>query len=252
MVAEAVSGSQAGLRFAVELAAADGRGLARVERRLAGPGEGTIAALSIAFGDPASEEMLLFLSITATGEGPPGTGRWLDPCLTARRRRPSPSPPRLSTSAPPRASLGADPGPRPELDGSPRLSFLVPVHDPKPVFLDRALSSVIRQTDPRWELCVFDDASTDPAVRELLTAHTEADSRVRLERSESALGISGATNRALAMARGEFVALLDHDDEVAPDALAAFARASSSFPTPTSSTRTRRRSTRPIAGRGTS
>jgi GT2 family glycosyltransferase/SAM-dependent methyltransferase len=231
LVAEGHSDPDAGLRFVVEIVAADGREPRRAERRLAGPGEGTIAAISVPLPDTGHEELILSLALEATGEGSPGTGRWLDPCLTARRREPASSVARLSTSPPRRARIesGAVPG---SARGSerPRFSFLLPVHDPKPVFLDRALSSVLRQTDPGWELCLFDDGSVDPVVRELLAAHVDSDPRVRVARSDTALGISGATNRALAMADGEFVLLLDHDDEIAADAVASFVQALGQFP----------------------
>jgi GT2 family glycosyltransferase/SAM-dependent methyltransferase len=213
-----------GLVFRAELADGHGRPLGIVERRLAGPGEGTIAAISVAL--PEADELTLTLSLEMTS-GASSTGLWLDPCLTAARRDPAPSPPRFPASTPPRATVrpwarGA--GPR------TRFSFLVPVHDPKPVFLDRALRSVIRQTDPDWELCVVDDASADPRVLELLAAHAEADPRIRVERSDEPLGISGATNRALGMAGGEFVLPLDHDDEITSDALAVLAGALEQFP----------------------
>jgi GT2 family glycosyltransferase/SAM-dependent methyltransferase len=226
MLIEAEPDSDATLRFRVEVADGEGRPLGAVERRLSDRGEGTIGALAVALPESASGELVLTLALEAVGSPAPATGLWLDPCLTAARRDRAPSPPRFPASAPSRAL------PRRETRGpSPpaRFSFLVPVHDPKPVFLDRALRSVIRQSDPGWELCVVDDASADPQVRELLAAHAESDPRIRLERSEEPLGISGATNRALAMAGGEFVLLLDHDDEIAPDAIAVIAQALERF-----------------------
>jgi GT2 family glycosyltransferase len=76
---------------------------------------------------------------------------------------------------------------------------------------------------------VCDDGSTDPETRAILAALT-GDSRVRLVRSPSNAGIVSASNAALAAATGEFVALLDHDDELAPDALAEVARAIATDP----------------------
>jgi GT2 family glycosyltransferase len=216
----------AGLLFRVEVADGEGRPLGVVERRLSGRGEGTMGALAVALPEPAGGELRLTLALEAPGSPASATGLWLDPCLTAARRDPAPSRPRFPSAAPPRAlpRPGSRGGSRPA-----RFSFLVPVLDPKPVFLDRALGSVIRQSDPGWELCVVDDASADPQVRELLAAHAESDPRIRVERSEEPLGISGATNRALAMAQGEFVLLLDHDDEIAPDSIAVIAQALEQF-----------------------
>ena len=106
----------------------------------------------------------------------------------------------------------------------PLLSIAMPVCDPEPRWLDRALRSVIDQTYPNWELCVVDDASTDEAVRSLLDDTARRESRIAVARHETRGGISATSNRALSMARGEYVAFLDHDDELAPDALAWIAR----------------------------
>ncbi|HKQ87525.1 MAG TPA: glycosyltransferase [Candidatus Acidoferrales bacterium] len=85
--------------------------------------------------------------------------------------------------------------------------------------LDLAIASVVRQRYRNWELCVCDDGSSLPAVAERLDDWRKADSRIRVAYSERNEGISGASNRALRMAKGEFVGLLDHDDELTPDAL---------------------------------
>ncbi len=101
----------------------------------------------------------------------------------------------------------------------PLFSVLLPVYNPEVRWLRRALASVRAQLYPHWELCVVDDASTDPRVaRELLRA-ARGDPRIRFHRREHNGHISAASNDALAMARGEFIALLDHDDELAPLAL---------------------------------
>ena len=107
-------------------------------------------------------------------------------------------------------------------NGGPKISLLVPVHDTPAGFLREMLESVRGQTYPRWELCLIDAGSTSP---ETVNALKEwSDRRLRFERLESNLGISENTNRALALASGEFVALLDHDDLLAPFALHEIAR----------------------------
>src|SRR3954462_3404046 len=87
------------------------------------------------------------------------------------------------------------------------------------------LLSVRGQSYGDWELCLADDASKEPHVREILDAAVGRDPRIRVEYSEENEGIVGASNRALAMAGAEVVALLDHDDALHPDALAHVAEA---------------------------
>ena len=101
----------------------------------------------------------------------------------------------------------------------PRLSVVMPVYNPPPPWLDRAIASVAAQVYPHWELCVADDASPDPAVRETLERWVERDPRIRVVFRESNGHISRATNSAADVARGEFLVLMDHDDELTPDAL---------------------------------
>jgi len=106
----------------------------------------------------------------------------------------------------------------------PTISVLVPVHNPERAWLERALDSVMGQAYPYWELCVCDDGSTEEHVGEVLGLYERLDSRIRVKRLGENVGIARATNGAFALAGGEFVGLLDHDDELAPDALFEVAR----------------------------
>ena len=81
------------------------------------------------------------------------------------------------------------------------------------------LKSVRHQGFADWELCLVDDCSGQPHVREILDAAALVDGRIRVSRREENGGIVAASNDALAMSRGEFVVLLDHDDKLHPDAL---------------------------------
>ncbi len=103
---------------------------------------------------------------------------------------------------------------------APRFSVVTPVYETPPKILWSAIESVLAQTFEDWELCLVDDCSPDAAVRELLDQCAALDPRVRVEHRAENGGIVAASNTALAMARGEFVALLDHDDRLHPDALA--------------------------------
>jgi len=103
---------------------------------------------------------------------------------------------------------------------APRFSILTPVYETPRAVLWRMLESVRIQSFEDWELLLVDDHSTEAHVDEMLKSAAAADPRVRIQRRESNGGIVAASNDALEAAGGEFVVLLDHDDELHPDALA--------------------------------
>lgn len=103
---------------------------------------------------------------------------------------------------------------------APRFSILTPVYDTPADVLWAMLESVRMQTFGDWELCLVDDRSSEPHVRRMLERAERDDPRVRVRFREENGGIVAASNDALEMAEGEFLALLDHDDELHPDALA--------------------------------
>lgn len=112
----------------------------------------------------------------------------------------------------------------------PRISLIVPVYNPDIVALRACIASVEVQTYAGWQLCLADDGSTVPEVMEELIAASRRDERIRAIFAGSNGGISAASNLALAHADGAVVALLDHDDLLAPDALLHVARAYASRP----------------------
>jgi GT2 family glycosyltransferase len=105
------------------------------------------------------------------------------------------------------------------LRARPSFSIILPVRDPEPDNLERALASADQQVYPDWELCIADDASTSAAVRAILADYVGRERRARHVRLEARQHIHGASNAAIGLARGDFLAFLDHDDELAPDAL---------------------------------
>jgi len=125
--------------------------------------------------------------------------------------------------------LAAHPDPSgPELEGlraaaallpPVKISVLMPVYNPAEKWLVLALESVCEQTYPHWELCIADDASTQPYVRTVLERFAARDSRIKVIFRPTNGHISAATNSALELATGEFTALFDHDDELPPHAL---------------------------------
>jgi glycosyltransferase involved in cell wall biosynthesis len=96
----------------------------------------------------------------------------------------------------------------------PLISVLMPVYNSPEVFLRRAIESVQAQVYPHWELCVADDASTEKQVRRILEDYAARDSRIKLVLRKENGHISAASNSALSLATGDFIALLDHDDEL--------------------------------------
>ena len=86
------------------------------------------------------------------------------------------------------------------------------------------IESVQAQTYSRWELCLADGSPEDESMNRVLREYVKKDSRIRVRRMKENLGIVENTNAALAMAKGEFVGFLDHDDLLAPDALYELAK----------------------------
>lgn len=105
------------------------------------------------------------------------------------------------------------------LSQRPIISILLPVYNTDEVWLRKCLNSVLAQLYPYWELCIADDASTMPHIRRILEEYRAMDGRIRVIFREVNGHISAASNSALSLATGEYAALLDHDDELTPDAL---------------------------------
>ncbi|MFM8939514.1 MAG: glycosyltransferase family 2 protein, partial [Phenylobacterium sp.] len=101
----------------------------------------------------------------------------------------------------------------------PLISVVIPVFDPDPEHLAAAIASVKAQAWPKWELRLADDASPGEATWARLQAEAAADPRIRIVRRAANGHISAATNAALALASGDFVAFMDQDDLIPPHAL---------------------------------
>lgn len=120
--------------------------------------------------------------------------------------------------------------PWPRSQPGPRISVLVPAYDTNREHLRACLDSALSQSYPHVEVCVVDDASPGTTVRQVVDAYAAKDSRVRsLLRSENG-HICRASNDALSLATGDYVALLDHDDLLARHALLRVARAIEQHP----------------------
>jgi GT2 family glycosyltransferase len=98
----------------------------------------------------------------------------------------------------------------------PRFSFVMPTYNTPAVLLEACIRSMQAQIYPDFEICIADDCSTLPEVRHTLERLAGGDSRIRLTFRDANGHISRASNSALALATGDFVVLMDHDDLV-PD-----------------------------------
>jgi len=111
------------------------------------------------------------------------------------------------------------------MNSPPLISILMPIYNPPEHYLRLAIESVQKQLYPHWELCLADDCSTKPYVRQMLDEFKAADSRIKVVYRERNGHISAATNSALAIATGPYSALLDNDDEISEHALFKVAKA---------------------------
>ncbi len=101
----------------------------------------------------------------------------------------------------------------------PLISVVMPTYNPKSEWLIAAIESVRKQIYPHWELCIADDASTDKTIRPILERYAREDSRIKVVFREQNGHISLASNTAIELASGEWIALLDHDDLLSEHAL---------------------------------
>lgn len=107
-------------------------------------------------------------------------------------------------------------------EGRIKVSILVPAYETEPAYLRALIDSVLAQTYSGWELILCDASASDQVKR---TLQEYKDTRIQYHRLKENLGISGNTNQGLAYVRGDYVALLDHDDLLTPDALYEMVRA---------------------------
>lgn len=110
------------------------------------------------------------------------------------------------------------------------ISLLLTTYNSNIIHLQSCINSVLAQIYPHWQLCIADDASTDGAVSETLLHYSQQDSRIRVVQRSQNGHISQASNSALSLATGDYIALLDHDDLLSPFALQCMVNAISHNP----------------------
>jgi len=101
----------------------------------------------------------------------------------------------------------------------PLISIVMPVYNPNPEWLVQAIDSVRSQLYENWELCIADDYSTDSQIRKILEELADKDTRIKVVFRKENGHISAASNSALRLAQGTWIALVDHDDRLSEDAL---------------------------------
>ena len=101
----------------------------------------------------------------------------------------------------------------------PLISIILPTYNTPDKYLVACIDSVVGQSYENWQLCIADDASKSPSVRQILEGYSNNDSRINVCYSKVNGHISKASNDALELASGEYIAFLDHDDMLAKDAL---------------------------------
>ncbi|MGO4441400.1 glycosyltransferase [Rhizobium sp. RAF56] len=106
----------------------------------------------------------------------------------------------------------------------PVISIVMPVYNAEPNWLAEAIDSVSNQLYPHWELCIADDCSTSSSVRPVLERYAATDPRIKVFYRPANGHISEASNSAIELATGGWMALLDQDDLLTEDALYYVAR----------------------------
>lgn len=101
----------------------------------------------------------------------------------------------------------------------PLISVIVPAYRTPKVYLEQLIESVQAQTYGNFELCIADASKDDPVVHDVTVSYAKEDSRIRLLTLPGNAGISENTNAAVREAKGDYLAFLDHDDLIAPEAL---------------------------------
>ena len=102
----------------------------------------------------------------------------------------------------------------------PLISIVVPVYNVHPKVLEATIQSVVKQSYSKWELCLYDDNSKFENTKQKLRDWEHVDPRIEVKFGKENLNISLASNEAIKMASGEYIAFLDHDDTLSVNALA--------------------------------
>lgn len=106
-----------------------------------------------------------------------------------------------------------------KLKYKPLISILIPTYNIGEAYLNECIDSVLNQSYDNFEICIADDASKNKETLDTLKKLEKKDKRIKIKYRKENGHISKATNDALSLAKGEFIALLDDDDVLSPNAL---------------------------------
>jgi O-antigen biosynthesis protein len=112
----------------------------------------------------------------------------------------------------------------------PLISIITPIYNVSPEYLDRCIESVQAQYYENWELCLYDDGSTNIETLNCLSKWINVDQRIKITFGTKNLHISLASNEAINVSKGDFIGFLDHDDELLPETLLEVVNIINAFP----------------------
>ena len=102
---------------------------------------------------------------------------------------------------------------------TPRVSVLTPIYNTKPEHLRECIESILNQTYTDFEFLILNDSPDNKEIEKIVLDYAKHDKRIKYSKNDKNMGISISRNKLLQMARGEYIAIMDHDDVSLPDRL---------------------------------
>jgi GT2 family glycosyltransferase/SAM-dependent methyltransferase len=136
----------------------------------------------------------------------------------------------IEKNEPSREDIGRFKGELQDFSYHPKISIIMPVWNTNKKWLCLAIDSVVNQIYDNWELCIVDGGSTKRYIKRVLNEYVRKDSRIKVKFLTENKGIAGNSNEALALATGDFVGFLDHDDELVPSTLYEVVKTLNKYP----------------------
>lgn len=106
------------------------------------------------------------------------------------------------------------------LADKPKVSVLTPIYNTNPVYLREMIESILNQTFTEFEFLILNDSPDNKEIEKIVMEYAKKDKRIKYSKNDKNMGITPSRNKLLKMAKGEYVAIFDHDDISVPDRLA--------------------------------